>query len=301
MTKKYSILNTNFNRNNFTMDYIFYIVIFILTVYFIIQFTFINYNEYFENLQNKQSSMTNQENIKSTINTKNNNLNNQLNNQLNEKKQMQETKPETKPEIENKTKTPLQIASPNFNIEQELQEIKIHNDALLKEKNVLEEKMKKQSRSVYLSNNFYKIDDSSFNNQVSFINDNINDVRLPESEFTNKKLIKTQQEWNNILKKANDYKNLYKVGDVVIKPSDYNITKDDICYKDHKQIMSSEPDFKTKYPECMVCSVNPETDYKNTKSWKNTKTNIHKVCLFNPSTSTNSSILNYDGCKNLCN
>jgi hypothetical protein len=185
-------------------------------------------------------------------------------------------------------------------IEQQLQEIKTQNNALKMSKETLEESMKKQARALFLAKNFYRIDDSSFNNEVTFINDNFVDVRLPQSEFNGKRIVSTQQEWNDLLTKASGYKNLYKPGDVVIKPADYNISKDTVCYKDYETHLSNDPNFKKKYPECMVCSVNPDSDYKNTKSWKNTKTNIHKVCLFNPNAPDNSTILNYNGCKNLC-
>lgn len=185
-------------------------------------------------------------------------------------------------------------------MEQQLQEFKSTNNALKMSKQTLEESMKKQARALYLANNFYRIDNSSLNNEVSFINDDFVDIRLPETDFNGKTLVSTQQEWSDLLAKANEYKNLYKPGDVVIKPAEYNISKDTICYKDYETHLSNDPNFKKKYPECMVCSVNPDTDYKNTKSWKNTKTNIHKVCLFNPNAPNNSTLLNYNGCKNLC-
>jgi hypothetical protein len=185
-------------------------------------------------------------------------------------------------------------------VEQQLQESKTQNNALKMAKETLEESMRKQARALFLANNFYRIDDSSFNNEITFINDDFADVRLPENDFNGKTVISTQSEWNNLLTKAAGYKNLYKAGDVVIKPADYNISKDTICYQDYETHLSSDPNFKKKYPECMVCGVFPEKDYKNTKSWKNTKTNIHKVCLFNPNAPPSTSILNYDGCKKLC-
>ena len=135
---------------------------------------------------------------------------------------------------------------------------------------------------------------------MTFINDDFVDIRLPESDFKGKVLISTPAQWKDLLAKANSYKNLYKPGDVVIKPSNYNISKDTICYKDYETHLANDPNFKKKYPECMVCSVNPDEDYKSTKSWKNTQTNIHKVCLFNPNAPNDSTILNYNGCKNLC-
>jgi hypothetical protein len=192
------------------------------------------------------------------------------------------------------------IEAPPLTIEQQLLHARAQNNALKMSKETLEDSMRKQARALFLANNYYKIDNSSFNNEVSFINDDFVDIRLPASDFSGKTLISSQQEWNDLISKANGYKNLYKPGDVVIKPSEYNISKDTICYKDYETHLSNDPNFKKKYPECMVCSVNPDADYKNTKSWKNTKTNIHKVCLFNPNAPADSSILNYDGCRKLC-
>ena len=64
--------------------------------------------------------------------------------------------------------------------------------------------------------------------------------------------------------------------------------------------MNTDPKFMQKYQHCMVCSVNPESEYKDYNSWKKTKTNINKVCLFNFNAKPNSDILNYEGCMNNC-
>ncbi len=276
MNKKYTIVNTSLDNSNLCIDNIFYIVIFILVIYLVIQIILTkyidNFSNYIENFFNNATSITAQ--AKPATSTASQNVINGISNVS------------TSPE--------------NMSIEQELQNAKSTLNTLKLSKNILEESMKKQAKALYLSNNYYKIDDSSFDNEISFINDNFADIRLPQSDFNNKTLVKTTSEWNDLISKANNYKNFYEPGDVVIKPSDANISKDNICYKDYESHLTNDPSFKQKYPECMVCSVNPDTDYKNTKSWKNTKTNIEKVCLFNPNIKNNSTNLNYDGCRNLC-
>jgi len=291
MNKKYTIVNVGSNDPEFCIDYFFYIVIFILAIYLVIQFMSINYKDNFSNYKENfqsASAVANSSAVNSTA-------------EAASVTTAQEIVPSGLTVGGNLVlgTTPSETAQ-TLTIEQQLQEFKSTNNALKMSKETLEESMRKQARALYLANNFYRIDDSSLNNEVSFINDDFVDIRLPESDFNGKTLVSTQQEWNDLLTKANGYKNLYKPGDVVIKPADYNISKDTICYKDYETHLSNDPNFKKKYPECMVCSVNPDTDYKNTKSWKNTKTNIHKVCLFNPNAPNDSTILNYNGCKNLC-
>jgi hypothetical protein len=314
MNKKYTIINSNLNNTDFCIDYFFYIVIFIMIVFLIIQFVILtnysdksfiyeesNNNENFDFLQNA-NNITAEASPVTTL--KNSPV--VLNDSINKNESTIVTSSENMPKSSNNIIIggDISIKSPNetqqLTIEQQLQEYKTQNNALKLSKETLEETMKKQARALYLANNYYRVDDSSFNNEVSFINDDFVDIRLPESNFNGKSLITTQQEWNDVLTKANNYKNLYKTGDVVIKPSEYNITKDSICYGEYEKNVLEDPNFKKKYPECMVCSVNPDSDYKNTKSWKNTKTNIHKVCLFNPNVTNETNILNYNGCKKLC-
>ena len=338
MNKKYTIVNINSNESNFCIDYFFYIVIFILAIYLVIQFMSINYKDNFSNYKENFESTTlipnatNCDGWKCSIEGQVcpqgtpgasdgtyicQNSSWVKNNAVNSTAEAQSLTVSNGLTIggsiglnplNNLTVTDSVVIGNNatsetsqvLTIEQQLQEAKTQNNALKMSKETLEESMRKQARALFLANNFYRIDNSSFNNEIKFINDDFVDIRLPESEFTGKTIISTQQEWSGLLAKANEYKNLYKTGDVVIKPSDYNISKDTICYKDYETNLSNDPNFKKKYPECMVCSINPDTDYKNTKSWINTKTNIHKVCLFNPNASNDSSILNYNGCKNLC-
>jgi hypothetical protein len=295
MNKKYTIVNTGLDSSNLCIDNFFYIVIFILAIYLVIQIVSTNYRDNFsiykENFENNSgnnsgftmggsATNTTAQAAPATSTSPQNIANNSINATV--------------------ATTTTTVDNQKLTIEQELQEAKTLANALKVSKETLEESMKKQARTLFLANNFYRIDDSSFNNELTFINDDFVDIRLPESDFKGKVLISTTAQWNDLLAKANSYKNLYKPGDVVIKPSNYNISKDTICYKDYETHLTNDPNFKKKYPECMVCSVNPDADYKNTKSWKNTQTNIHKVCLFNPNAPNNSTILNYNGCRNLC-
>ena len=294
MSKKYTIVNTGLDGSNLGIDNFFYIVIFILAIYLVIQFVSTNYRDNFSNHNENFESVSG--------NWTTNNNNSSLN-------ATAQASPATSTSPQN-ISTALGVSiggnavstseNQNLSIEQELKNAQSTLNTLKVSKETLEDSMRKQARALYLSNNYYRIDDSSLNNEISFINDDFVDIRLPESDFNGKVLINSKAQWNDVVNKANSYKNLYKPGDVVIKPSEYNISKDTICYKDYETHLANDPNFKKKYPECMVCSVNPDEDYKNTKSWKNTKTNIHKVCLFNPNAPNDSTILNYNGCKKLC-
>lgn len=269
MNKKYTIVNSSLNDSEMCVDYFFYIVIIILIIYLITQYVLSDYKDNFNS--NINENFSNDSSIDTTA--------------------------ESKPIVGIKTSSEVKTQP---NLELQLQEIKLQNDALKMSKEALEESIKKQERALFLAHNYYRIDDDSFNNEVAFINGNFSDIRLPESDFKNKILISGITDLNKLMQRTSQYKNLYKVGDIVLHSSDNNISKDDICYKDYSANIKKDEDFKKKYPECMVCSVNPESDYKNTPSWKNTKTNIHKVCLFNPNAPNDSTTLNYSGCKKLC-
>jgi hypothetical protein len=292
MNKKYTIVNADFDNTQLNLSYFLYILILFLGIYLIFQIIFASLyqNENFDNVNTTNSQAMSQA-ISQPIA------------QANAIKITAQAPLMVNPNILTENKTEMESTlneSKPLTMEQQLQEAKIQNNLLKTYKENLEEVMKKQIRSLYLANNYYKVDDSSLNNEIMFINDDFMDIRLPASDFNGKILIKTPKEWNDLIAKTKTYKNFYKVGDVVLNPSEYNISKDNICYKDHLKHLNSDPNFKKKYPECMVCSVNPEQDYTKTKSYANTKTNIHKVCLFNPSAPDNSNILNYNGCKKLC-
>ena len=291
MNKKYTIVNSGLDGSNICIDNFFYIVIFILAIYLVIQLVSTNYKDNFSNYK---------ENFQNNASVDYLPISGSAISQTAQASPATSTSPQNIANVAPKVTTTTPSENQKLTLEQELQEAKTLANALKVTKETLEENMQRQARSLFLANNFYKVDDGSFNNELTFINDDFVDIRLPESDFKGKVLISTPAQWKDLLSKANSYKNLYKPGDVVIKPSNYNISKDTICYKDYETHLANDPNFKKKYPECMVCSVNPDEDYKSTKSWKNTQTNIHKVCLFNPNASNDSTILNYNGCKNLC-
>jgi hypothetical protein len=65
--------------------------------------------------------------------------------------------------------------------------------------------------------------------------------------------------------------------------------------------MKLTKEFKEKYPQCMVCNIVSDKDLTDSDTWKNTKTNINEVCLFNPNSKKNSGIPNLNQCKKMCN
>lgn len=345
MNKKYTIVNATLNDEEFCIDYFFYIVIFILAIYLVIQFMSTKYKD---NFSNYKEDFENQEQINSTTASSqvatsckgwscdidgqycpqgapgapNNSYvckngtwtstadptSNATNNKetfVSAVDSTAQSKPVTNQNTSNKSgvsaSNTSDSQSQNLTLAQELLQAKAQNKACSNSRKTLEESMKKQARALFLSNNYFRIDDSSFNNEISFVNNDFVDIRLPESDFNGKRLIKTQQEWDNLLATVAQYQNLYKPGDIVLKTAGADVTKDKICYKSWESAMANDPKYKEKYPECMVCSINSETNYKNSKSWKNTKTNIESVCLFNADpTIQNGVVLNYDQCSKFC-
>jgi hypothetical protein len=349
MNKKYTIVNATLNDTEFCIDYFFYIVIFILAIYLVIQFmstkykdNFSNYKEDFENQEQIGSavaqvaksckgwscdingqycpqgspgapsnsfvckngtwtSTSDSVNSKETFVSDFDSINSKET-FVSSVDSTAQSKPVTT--TTNNSGGGAITSGPQsqtLTLAQELLQAKAINNACSNSRKTLEESMKKQARALYLSNNYFRIDDSSFNNEISFVNNDFIDIRLPESEFKGKRLIKTQQEWDNLLTTVAGYHNIYKPGDIVLKTSGPDVTKDKICYKTWVSSMANDPKYKEKYPECMVCSVNPESEYKNSKSWKNTKTNIESVCLFNSDpTIKNNVVLNYDQCSKFC-
>ncbi len=167
-------------------------------------------------------------------------------------------------------------------------------DKLKSQAEELEKIIQQQNRAIYLSQNFNKVSEFDYN---SFIETDFDDIQLPSSTLMDKKLITNNSDLANMIIDANKFKNIYNKGDIVTNNSSFNISKDDICYKDVSKDLKESSEFKNKYPSCLVCSIN--NDYKNTNSYKNTKTNINKVCLFNDSPPDNS-IPNKSECVRLC-
>jgi hypothetical protein len=164
----------------------------------------------------------------------------------------------------------------------------------------LEDKIKAQARAYYISSNFDKIDEKSFNG-VNFIANKFNSDGYPQMNLKNYKIVKNQKDLNKIIDTVKTFKNNYKPGDIVTDNSSFNIDKDNICYRTDGKPMELTKEFKQKYPQCMVCNTVDKSDLEHSDSWKHTKTNINEVCLFNPESKTDSGILNLAGCKKVCN
>jgi hypothetical protein len=182
-----------------------------------------------------------------------------------------------------------------------INDLKSENETLLNINKKINNLLEEQERSFYLAKNFDKIDESSFNDENNFIMSSFNNIILPEINLSKYHVISTTAEMNNVIEEAKQFKNYYKPGDIVMNDSDFGITRNDICYNPQQELIKSNPDFISQHPGCMVCTVNNKDDYKNTKSWRNTHTNIEQVCLYNPSAEAESNILNLDGCKKFCN
>jgi hypothetical protein len=184
--------------------------------------------------------------------------------------------------------------------QESLQYFKEKNDELNTIKDALQNKLLKQSQAIYISQNFNKVDSSSFNDELTYFLANFTDTKFPELDMSSKNIINTQSELNTVLSEAKSMKNFYKPGDIVSANSTFDITKDNICYRHNNQPIKPTPEFMKKYPNCMVCSIEDESNLKNTLGWKNTKTNISKVCLYDPNAPTNSGIPDLSQCKQFC-
>ncbi len=292
MNKKYTIINSNTDPEKICIDYIFYIVIFILLIYLICLVLSNKYRDNFNNISEFFSG--------NVTTPKISNAQAVSNQQPNLNKPPATTVPTVPTVPVSPTLSVVQQQEQKPTIEQLYQLLKSDNAVLKDSKSYLENTLKKKDKAIYLSKYYNKVDEKSFNNEVDYINSYFANTVLPTSDFKDKRLIVDQNELNNVINEVKTYKNIYKVGDIVTQKSSINIDKDKICYADHEDKIAADPDFKKKYPDCMVCSVNPESTYKFTKSYKNTNTNIHKVCLFNQNAAPNSDILNYDGCKKVC-
>jgi len=267
MGKKYQIINSNTNINNIdecTIFYILYIVLFFVIVFIIykILFCFSSPKEGFANVSITTIPQTGTQNISKTVS-------------------------KTEP------KTPQQI----------MNDLKQKNTELANMKDTLQNKLLEQSQAIYLSQNYNKVDPSSFNDQLYYLLVDFADTKFPEINMDKKKVINTQMELDTILADAANMKNFYKPGEIVSANSTFGIGKNEICYRQNNIPIKPTPEFMAKYPECMVCAVEDETNENlfNTPGWKNTKTNISKVCLYDPKAKPNSGIPNLAQCKTFCN
>jgi hypothetical protein len=160
------------------------------------------------------------------------------------------------------------------------QEQKFNN---IKEK--INNRIKEHDNALYISTYFDKINPGSINVNKYF------DSNYPLTDLANKKIITNQIELNQLVNQTNNFKNIYKPGDIVESPSSFDIDKNKICDLDNNK----------QYSNCMVCSVEKSDKPNKPYDWTNskTKTNIKNVCLF--SNKPGPGINSIDDCKKLCN
>lgn len=273
MNKKYQIVNSNFNSNeDCTIFYILYIVLFFVIVFIIYKIIF-----NFTNLEKFQSinKLTSNSNQSDTVEPFDNNMSHDLN------------------------ITTQQLSKLPTN--EIITELVKKNNELQNITNTIQDKLTQQSQAIYISQNFNKIDPTSFNDELSYILTNVTDTQYPTIDFTGKRIISTQSELNNVLSEVKSMVNFYKPGDIVTANSTFGITKNDICYRANGKSIKPTPDFISKYPNCMVCTVESEnSSLYDSKGWKETRTNIDKVCLYNPTAESNSGVPNLHDCQKFC-
>lgn len=270
MSKKYRIINSNFDTNSSecTIFYLLYIVLFFVIIFIIYKIIFcFEKKEGFENDIMKP--------IDKIIG---------MSLDLNAK-----------------------IPNPNMNIsdintpQEMMEDLKQKNNELNTIKDTLQNKLIEQSQAIYISQNFNKVDSSSFNDQLAYLLVEFADTKFPELDMEDKKIVNTQTELDAVLSEAKGMKNFYSPGDIVNASSTFGITKDDICYRHNNKPIKPTPEFMKKYPNCMVCAIEDDKNLTNTLGWKNTKTNISKVCLYDPKAISKSGIPNLTECKTFCN
>ncbi len=183
-----------------------------------------------------------------------------------------------------------------FNKDELYKQCMLNNEFISKKNKELEQKINEQNRMYYLKNNYDKID--NINNEL--FNKYFKNTSFPKANLDNKTIISSEKDIIKIKDDLFKFKNIYKVGDMVVQPSAKNISADDICYKDYDMSKNDINELKNKYTNCMVCSINSPENYKNTTSWKKTKTNIKDICLYNVDATDNSPIANLSRCKEIC-
>lgn len=176
----------------------------------------------------------------------------------------------------------------------------IENEELNLSKSKLEDDIKNQARAYYISSNFDKIDSESFKG-MDFIAKRFDSDGYPQVNLKNFKVIKNQEQLDDVVNEVKTFKNYYKAGDIVTDNASFNIDKNNICYRADGKPMKLTKAFLKKYPQCMVCSTVNKKDLADSDSWEDTKTNIESVCLFNPDSKKDSGIPNLEGCKKMCN
>jgi len=186
----------------------------------------------------------------------------------------------------------------NYSLVQTLQE---KNKELNFIKDSLNKKIQAQTQAIHIANNYNKVDPSSYNDQLQFILTDVSNTKLPEMDLESKQLIKSKLDLDTTLIKAENMKNYYKPGEIITSNSTFEITPNDICYK----FNGKNSEIMKKYPSCMVCQISslPSSKLKDSIEWKDTRTNISKVCLFDPNANPNSGLTgipNLAQCKEFC-
>lgn len=170
-------------------------------------------------------------------------------------------------------------------------------------KNELEEKKKELELSkfkegklkieVELIKNYTKINDNDFSNIYTHALKTFfgNGGMIVPALKDNANIIDSNDNLNLLVSKTSNLKNIYKVGEKVLRDSTFYITNNDICY-------SNTPSSETGlYNGCVVCSINPSNNYMSTKN----KTNIESVCLYNDDENKiNKMIPTSSLCENIC-
>ncbi len=171
-------------------------------------------------------------------------------------------------------------------IKNELEE----NKKALELSKLKEEKLKVE---VEIVKNYTKINDNEFANIYThalktFFNGG--NTTIPTLNDT-VKIIDSNDNLNLLISKTSNLKNIYKVGEKVLRDSTFYITNNDICYNN---IPTSE---KGLYTGCTVCSINPSNNYMSSKN----KTNIESICLYNDSENKiDKTIPTSNDCEGIC-
>jgi hypothetical protein len=307
MNKKYQIVNSNSNEDC-TIFYLLYIVLFFVIIFIIYKviFNFSNI-EKFESVDNMVKS--DNKNIK---NVSDDDLLKKIENMSledlkkyadsNNSSELAEIIKSLDLDLGNKSNS---SGEPN-NVKKNIIPGKIisrlvdKNNELEAIKNIIEDKLKEQSQAIYISENYNKINSNSWEDELSFLLVDLTNTRFPEINMDGKKIVNSQDELNTVMSEVKEMKNFYKPGDIVTANSTFGITKNDICYRADGKPIKANKEFMSKFPDCMVCSVENSKQLTNTDTWKNTRTNINKVCLFNPAAESNSGIPNLKQCQNFC-
>jgi hypothetical protein len=184
----------------------------------------------------------------------------------------------------------------NVSSEQIKSESNIKSDELDNLKN----KLKQQNRDLYIYQNFNKIDPSSFDIELGIIKNDFYKTDLPGIDVSKYVIINSQPKLDLIINQCSSMKNYYKPGEIVTANSSLSIDKNNICYRSKGKPLDNINEVSKNYPDCMVCSVLPDSDVNDSNSWKHTKTNIDKVCLFNTNAPKDSNIPDLNQCKKFC-